>query len=118
MNICDVVISAEAYPTGGISIPAARLGLGSVYVVLPAPAAGFIFEYDHANHKIRAFAPTNVAMAGTAGAAGADNTVICTSATAIGVSGTGAAAAVQSAGAEVANGTVITATPRVIAIGI
>lgn len=118
MNVCDVAISAESYVTGGIALTAAKLGLGLIYAVLPAPAAGYIFEFDHANSKLKAFTPTNVAMAGTAGAAGADNTVIRTSATAIGVSGAGAAAAVKNAAAEVASGASLTASPRLIAIGI
>lgn len=118
MNICDVAISAEPYTTGGISIPVARLGLNRAFAVLSSPAAGYIFEYNHADSRLRAFAPTNVSMAGAAGTADANNTVIRTSATAIGISGTGAAATVQSAGAEVANGTSITATPRLIAIGV
>lgn len=44
LNVVDAAIAAETYATGGISISAAKLGLGLAYVVLPSPAAGYIFE--------------------------------------------------------------------------
>ena len=57
LNVVDAAIAAETYATGGISISAAKLGLGLAYVVLPSPAGGYIFEYDHANSKLKAFTP-------------------------------------------------------------
>lgn len=117
MNVCDIVVGV--YATGGVAVTPQQLGLTRLDLVLPAPAAGYIFEYDHANQKLKAFTPTSVAMAGTAGVAGADNTLIKTSGTAVGVSGTGTAAAVRNVAAEVANAVDLSAvTTRVIAIGL
>ena len=117
MNVCDIVVGV--YATNGVSVTPQQLGLTRLDLVLPAPAAGYIFEYDHATRMLKAFTPTSVSMAGTAGAASADNTLIRTSATAVGVSGTGAAAAVRNAAAEVAHGfDLSTVTTRVIAIGL
>ena len=117
MNVCDII--PGVYATGGVSVTPGQFGLTMLDMVLPAPAAGYIFEYDHVNRKLKAFTPTSVAMAGTAGVAGADNTLIKTSDTAVGVSGTGTAAAVRNVAAEVANAVSLAAiTTRVIAIGI
>lgn len=116
MNVCDVAMGT--YPTNGEAISAAKLGLGAVDFVLPSPAAGYVFEFDHINMKLKAFNPTSVSMAGTAGVAGVNNTVVKVSDTAIGVSGAGTAAAVKNAGAEVANNTNLSGvTVRLIAIG-
>lgn len=54
MNIVDVVIGT--YATGGVSVTAAMLGLTILNLVLPSPAAGYVFEYDHDNQKLKAFA--------------------------------------------------------------
>ena len=118
MSVVEVVIASETYATGGIEITPAKLGMGTLYVVVPAPAAGYIFEYDHDNNKLKAYTPTNVAASGSAGAAGADNTLIRAGVSSIGVSGSGTAAAIRVAGAEKTNGTSLTATVRLIAIGI
>ena len=118
MNVVEVVIASETYATGGIEITPAKLGMGALYVVVPAPAGGYIFEYDHDNNKLKAYTPTNVAASGSAGVAGADNTLIRTGASSIGVSGTGVAASIRVAGAEKAHGTALTATARLIVIGI
>ena len=63
LNVVDVAITSETYATGGISVAAAKLGLGLAYVVLPSPAAGYIFEYDHANSKLKAFTPVKAQSA-------------------------------------------------------
>lgn len=108
----------SSYPTGGEALTAQQFGLTVIDFVLPSPAAGYIFEFDHANSKLKAFTPTAVSMSGTAGVAGADNTVVAVSATSIGVSGAGVAAAVKNAAAEVANTTDLSAvTVRVLAVG-
>ena len=55
MNIVDLTITEETYTTGGLTITPPKLGVGYTYVVMPAPAAGYIFEYDHDYHKLKAF---------------------------------------------------------------
>lgn len=52
-----------SYPTGGESLSAADLGLGSVDLCLLAPASGLMFEYDHTNSKVKALYPTGGAAA-------------------------------------------------------
>ncbi len=63
MNVVDVVIDSETYATGGIAITAAKMGLGLPYVVIPAPAAGYIFEFDHGESKLKAFTPVKAQIA-------------------------------------------------------
>ncbi len=65
MNIVDVTIAAEVYATGGMTIRPPMLGVGYTYVVLPAPASGYIFEYDHDEHKLKAFTPVGSIVAHT-----------------------------------------------------
>ena len=55
MNIVDLTITEETYVAGGLIVKPPKLGVGYTYVVMPAPAAGYIFEYDHDNHKLKAF---------------------------------------------------------------
>ena len=55
LNVVDVDIDQEQYPAGGIDVTAAQMGLGLPYVVLPAPAGGYVFEYDHDTRKIKAY---------------------------------------------------------------
>jgi len=48
----------SSYPTGGEALTAKQFGLNALVFVLPAPAAGYMFEFDHANSKLKAFTPT------------------------------------------------------------
>jgi len=57
MNVCDITLDSS-YPTGGEAITPQQLGLTALDFVLPSPAAGYIFEFDHANSKLKAFTPT------------------------------------------------------------
>ena len=118
MNVVEVEITSETYATGGIEITSAKLGLGLPYVVVPAPAAGYIFEFDHDNNKLKAYVPTSVDIAAGSETAGADNTVVRASGTAIEISGSGDAVEVKNAGTELADGATLTATVRLLAIGI
>lgn len=116
--VADVTMDSS-YPTNGEALTAQQFGLSVLDFVLPSPAAGYIFEFDHTNSKLKAFTPTSVSLAGTAGTADANNTLMKVSDTAIGVAGTGTAAAVNNEAAEVANTTDLSeVTVRVIAIGI
>ena len=76
LNIVDIDLSAESYASGGISISAAKLGMNYPGAVLPAPAAGYIFEYDHDNRQLKAFPATSSPLMTLvrAGVAGADST--------------------------------------------
>lgn len=86
--------------------------------MIATPAGGYIFEFDHATSRLRAFTPTSVVMAGSAGAQGANNTIIAVSTTALGVSGTGAATNVRAVATEVVAGTNLSGvTVRITAIG-
>lgn len=51
--IADVAFDSS-YPTGGESLTAAMLGLSAIEFVIAEPAAGYTFEYDHANSKLLA----------------------------------------------------------------
>lgn len=117
MNIVDVIVSGETYATGGISLVPSKLGLGSSSMIIPSPAGGYIFEFDHTSHKLKVFTPTNMSMSGAGGVAGADNTVIRLTDASLGISGTGDDSAISNAGVELANGTSLTVTMRLIAIG-
>jgi hypothetical protein len=64
MNVADVTFGSS-YPTGGESITALQLGLTTIDFVLPSPAGGYIFEFDHTNKKLKAFTPTKAASAHT-----------------------------------------------------
>lgn len=55
MNIVDIELENETYADGGIEIPPSRLGLTLPYAVIPAPAGGFVFEWDHQANKLKAF---------------------------------------------------------------
>lgn len=117
MSVADIVMPAS-YVTGGVAITPQAVGLTVIMHLIATPAAGFIFEFNHATGHLRAFTPTNVTMAGSAGAQGANNTIISVSTTAIGVSGTGPATNVRAAAIEVAAATNLSGvTVRITAIG-
>ena len=128
-TVCDVAMS-NSYPAGGEPIKPAELGLGRVDFVLPSPAAGYLFEFDHTNSKLKAFNPraaiastlavATPALAHAAGATAVTSSAATTPDHAAGASCTitGVAGVAAGAGAEVANATNLSAvTVRVIAIG-
>lgn len=53
----------SSYPTGGESLTASDLGLGSVVFVLAEPKAGYVFAYDYTNQKLLAYRGDNDAGA-------------------------------------------------------
>jgi hypothetical protein len=128
--VADVAFDAS-YPTGGEALTAQQFGLAVLDFVLPSPAAGYIFEFNHIASKLKAFNPRAaiantlaVATPALAHAAGA-TTVTSTAATipdhAAGVACTvtGVAGVAAGPGAEVADTTNLSAvTVRVVAIGI
>lgn len=86
--IADVTFDDE-YPTNGEALTPNQFGLNTFSFVLPAPAAGYNFEFDHANKKLKAYVPVN-AVAGD-GVAGDDNTLIKSATGTIEVTGNGTA---------------------------
>jgi hypothetical protein len=112
--IADVTLDDE-YPTNGEALTPNQFGLNTFSFVLPAPAAGYHFEFDHANRKLKAYVPVS-AVAGE-GVAGADNTLIKSSTGTVEVAGNGTAFQVPAA--EVANKTDMEdIVVRVLAIGL
>jgi hypothetical protein len=58
----------SSYPTGGEALLPTAVGLSSkVEFISVSPAAGYIFEYDYSNNKVKAFYPTSDATAPCAG---------------------------------------------------
>ena len=45
----------SSYPTNGEALTASDLGLSVVDLVIPSPKSGYVFEYDYANSKIKAY---------------------------------------------------------------
>lgn len=133
--VADIALDSS-YPTGGESITTQKFGLTVLDFVLPSPASGYVFEFDHVNSKLKAFTPTGshthkfttgstAAADATSGAlaevAAGTESAVRLMGTAINtdyevvLSGTGT----KVAGAEVANATNLSAvTVRVVAIGI
>lgn len=60
--IADITFDSS-YPTGGESLTANQFGLNTLDFVLPAPAGGYVLEFDHANSKLKAFTPVNAQSA-------------------------------------------------------
>lgn len=56
-SVKDITIGV--YATGGVPVTAADLGLGSVVFVDAPVAAGYTFEYDYVNSKLKAFRGDN-----------------------------------------------------------
>jgi hypothetical protein len=105
------VTFGSSYPTGGEALTAQQFGLSALDFVLPSPAAGYIFEFDHANKKLKAFTPTR--------AQSAHSHTENTAATYTQNATTATAGAISAAAAsEVANNTNLSAvTARVLAVG-
>ncbi len=57
LNVVEVTIQDEIYQAGGMGITYARLGMGAVDLVMPTPAAGYVFEYDVDTKKLKAYVP-------------------------------------------------------------
>lgn len=55
LNIVDIELTNQSYLVGGIEIPSAKLGVTAPMAVNPMPAAGYVFEFDHLNKKLKAF---------------------------------------------------------------
>lgn len=49
----------SAYPTGGEPLTPASLGVSTIQALIPAPAGGYVFEYDYANKKLKAMIGDN-----------------------------------------------------------
>ncbi len=60
-----------SYPTGGEALTAATLGLSVIDEITFTPTSGFVFEYDHTNATVLAYAQGFV----TGSTAAADTTV-------------------------------------------
>lgn len=45
----------SSYPTGGESLTPDSVGLGKIDFCLASPTAGYVFEYDYTNEKLKAF---------------------------------------------------------------
>ena len=58
MVIAEVTFD-DSYPTGGEPITAVSYGLSSIDVLLAAPGGGYVFEFDHANSKLKAYVGDN-----------------------------------------------------------
>ena len=110
ITIADVTFDTS-YPTGGEALTPNQFGLNVIDFMLPSPTAGYIFQFDHANKKLKAFTPTKAQVAHTH----AENAAEAYTKDA--VTGTGGAIAAAAA-AEVANTTDLhTLVVRVLAIG-
>lgn len=48
----------SSYPTGGEPLTASDLGLSILDFIMVEPAHGMLFEYDHANSKLKAMYPS------------------------------------------------------------
>lgn len=54
----------SSYPTGGEALLPTNVGLSSkVEFISVSPADGYVFEYDYANNKVKAYWPTSDATA-------------------------------------------------------
>lgn len=107
----------SSYPTGGELANDSANGLTryfkSVKKVDIEPANGYIFKYDLANHKIKAYVP--VSAANTSVVAGANNTIVLANSV---LEHAGAGAGGQIALTEVANtANLANVTPRFAAFG-
>lgn len=53
----------SSYPVGGEAISPKTFGLDTIQAAIPGAAGGYLFEWDYANNKIKAFTPTAAASA-------------------------------------------------------
>ena len=78
--IADITLDDE-YPTNGEAIDTDSFGLKAVDMVIPSPAAGYVFEFDYANSKLKAYycdysASTDGAMIEAADKTSLENVVV------------------------------------------
>lgn len=129
MIVADITLDSS-YAAGGEAVTAQQFGLNVLDFVLPSPASGYIFEFDHTNSKLKAFNPraaiastlavTTPALAHAAGATAVTSSAATVPDHAAGSACTitGVAGVAAGPGAEVADTTNLSAvTVRVIAIG-
>lgn len=110
----------DSYPTGGEALAASAFGLNEVTLMLCETASGYMFQYDYANAKLKAYYP-RAAVSGTLAADVAEGATPVTSSAANGaiVTLTGNPAVAAGAGAEVTNATNLSSvTVRAMAIGV
>jgi hypothetical protein len=60
------VTFSSSYSTGGEALTAADFGMVALAVVIPMPAGGYVFEYDYANAKLKAYRQKDPGNAGGA----------------------------------------------------
>lgn len=62
MVVADITLSSS-YPTGGEPIEPKSLGLNAIYGLMAYPSGGYLFEFDHANKKLKAYTPVKAQAA-------------------------------------------------------
>ena len=103
--LADITFDSS-YPTNGEALAASVFGLNSIDIMLCETAGGYMFQYDYANAKLKAFYP-RAALTGSLDVADTAATL------------TGDTDVAAAAGAEVGNTVDLhTVTVRVVAIGI
>lgn len=118
--VADLTFGNPYTTGGGDTLLPSILGLSSIDFVLPATASGYIFEYDHANSKLKAIYPRAAitdTLAVSAHASGA-TAVTSSAATMAAHTLTGVAGVAAGAGAEVGAVDLSAVTVRIVAIGI
>ena len=45
----------SSYPTGGEELPKSSIGLRNIDLLMASPTAGYVFEYDYSNSKLKAY---------------------------------------------------------------
>ena len=71
--ICDIDFDTS-YPTGGEALAPATVGMQSFDLVMVAPDAGYVFEFDYTNNLLLAYWADNDAGSDTALVQVADTT--------------------------------------------
>lgn len=56
--VADITLD-NSYITGGEPVPPEQLGFHTIDFLSPAQTAGYTFEFDHVNKKLKAFYGTN-----------------------------------------------------------
>jgi hypothetical protein len=60
--VADITLGSS-YPTGGEPIEPKSLGLNAIYGLMAYPSGGYLFEFDHANKKLKAYTPVKAQAA-------------------------------------------------------
>ena len=45
----------DSYPTNGETVTASSIGLRNIDLLMASPTAGYVFEYDYSNSKLKAY---------------------------------------------------------------